>query len=230
MQNIDQHEVNKFSQQAAQWWDHEGPFKPLHEINPLRLSYIQQRTELKGLRVLDVGCGGGILTESMVLAGAEVTGLDASAEVIAIARLHQLESNLQIDYQTLSTAELAAQKPQSYDVVTCMEMLEHVPAPDEIVHDCAKLVKPGGKIFFSTINRELKAYLFAILGAEYLLRLLPQGTHDYAKFIRPSELDSWARDSGLCLVDLTGMSYNPLSKKYFLTKDIAVNYLACYQA
>jgi 2-polyprenyl-6-hydroxyphenyl methylase / 3-demethylubiquinone-9 3-methyltransferase len=224
--NVDPVEIAKFEQLASRWWDTGSEFKPLHDINPLRLDYIDSRAGLAGKRVLDVGCGGGILAESMALRGAQVTGIDLGEAPLAVARLHLLESGAQVDYRHISAEQLAAEQPASFDVVTCMEMLEHVPNPVASVAACAQLVKPGGAVFFSTINRNPKAYLFAILGAEYLLRLLPRGTHDYRKFIRPSELESWTRAAGLSLHDLSGMDYNPLSRQYSLGRSLDVNYLA----
>ncbi|MHB8744933.1 MAG: bifunctional 2-polyprenyl-6-hydroxyphenol methylase/3-demethylubiquinol 3-O-methyltransferase UbiG [Gammaproteobacteria bacterium] len=224
--NVDPIEIAKFARLASRWWDPGSEFKPLHDINPLRLDYIDQRATLAGKRVLDVGCGGGILAESMALRGATVTGIDLGEAPLAVARLHLLESGAQVDYRHISAEQLAAQQAGQFDVVTCMEMLEHVPDPASSIRACAQLVRPGGAVFFSTINRNPKAYLFAILGAEYLLRLLPRGTHDYQKFIRPSELDAWARAAGLALRDLTGMHYNPLSQRYSLGRDVDVNYLA----
>lgn len=228
--NVDPGEIGKFEALAARWWDPSSEFKPLHDINPLRLDYIDAHAQLSGKRVLDVGCGGGILAESMAQRGAQVTGIDMGESPLAVARLHQLESGVEVDYQRTTAEELAAQAPASFDVVTCMEMLEHVPSPASVIEACAQLVKPGGHVFFSTINRNPKSYLFAIVGAEYVLRMLPRGTHDYAKFIRPSELDRWARSAELQLVEITGMTYNPLSRRYRLGKDIDVNYLAYYAA
>jgi len=228
MENVDEQEIRKFEALAARWWDPNSEFRPLHEINPLRLNYINQKINVAEQRVLDVGCGGGILAEAMAHHGAHVTAIDMAEASLSVARLHQLESGLEIDYRKCSAEEIAAQEPGSFDVVTCLEMLEHVPDPSSVVDACARLVKPGGKIFFSTINRNPKSYLFAIVGAEYVLNLLPRGTHDYEKFIKPSELAGWARDSGLQLNDQIGMGYNPLSKKYFLEKSVTVNYLAAY--
>lgn len=223
--NVDPVEIAKFEQLASRWWDAGSEFKPLHDINPLRLDYIDQRAPLAGLRVLDVGCGGGILAESMALRGATVTGIDLGEAPLSVARLHMLETGVQVDYRQISAEQLALAQSGAFDVVTCMEMLEHVPDPATSIRACAQLVKPGGKVFFSTINRNPKAYLFAILGAEYVLRMLPRGTHDYQKFIRPSELDAWARAAGLRVRELTGMQYNPLTRRYSLGRDIDVNYL-----
>jgi len=228
--NVDQAEVRKFEELANRWWDPNSEFKPLHDINPLRLGYIEEHAGgLAGKRVLDVGCGGGILSEAMAERGAEVTGIDMGEAPLEVARLHLLESNLEVDYRRIPVEELAAEQPGSFDLVTCMEMLEHVPDPASVVRACHDLVKPGGTVCFSTINRNPKSYLFAIVGAEYLLRLLPRGTHDYARFIRPSELARWARDAGLAVEDLRGMTYNPFSGVYRLdARDVDVNYLmAC---
>ena len=228
MSNADQLELDKFSALAHKWWDPNSEFKPLHEINPLRLDYIDQHAQLAGKTVLDVGCGGGILSEGMDERGAHVTGIDLAEKSLKVARLHLLESGAQVDYQNIPVESLAAERPASFDVVTCMEMLEHVPDPQSIVRACAELVKPGGWVFFSTLNRNPKSYLFAILGAEYVLNLLPRGTHDYAKFIKPSELSRYARGAGLEVNDLIGMTYNPLTKVYKLEHDTDVNYIiAC---
>lgn len=225
--NVDHSEIAKFEQLAGRWWDPNSEFKPLHDINPLRLDYIEQRAGgLAGKRVLDVGCGGGILTEGMALRGARVTGIDMAAAPLAVARLHQLESGVHVDYRQSTAEALAAETPAEFDVVTCLEMLEHVPDPGSVVAACARLVKPDGQVFFSTINRNPKAFLFAIVGAEYLLRLLPKGTHEYRKLIRPSELESWARAAGLQTIDLTGMHYNPVTRHYWLGPGLDVNYLA----
>lgn len=222
--NFDFTEVSKFSQRAAHWWEADGELKALHDINPLRVNYINQRAPLAGKHVIDIGCGGGILSESMAALGAIVTGIDMSEEALAVAKLHQHESKLSIHYE-LSTAENMAEKhPQQFDIVTCLEMLEHVPDPASVIRSAATLVKPDGDVFFSTLNRNLKSYLFGIIGAEYLLKLLPKNTHDFAKFIRPSELDEWARASKLKIIDMIGMGYNPFTKKYFLTSDTSVNY------
>lgn len=223
--NADQTELQKFGELAHKWWDKDSEFKPLHEINPLRLGYIDQLASLQGKKVLDVGCGGGILSESMHFKGADVTGIDLGEKALNVAKLHQLESGAKVNYQLISVEELAAQQPASFDIVTCMEMLEHVPDPSAIVAACAKLVKPGGSVFFSTINRNPKSYLFAVIGAEYVLNMLPKGTHDYEKFIKPSELSSWVRDSGLVVSGLRGMNYNPITKHYWLDENVSVNYL-----
>ena len=225
MSNADPIELEKFSQLAHRWWDPHSEFKPLHEINPLRLDYINRTVPLSGKKVLDVGCGGGILSESMAGLGAHVTGIDLGDKPLQVAKLHLLESGQQVDYQMISAEDLAAARPASFDVVTCMEMLEHVPDPASIVRACAQLVKPDGHVFFSTLNRNPKSYLFAVVGAEYLLKLLPRGTHDYAKFIKPSELAQHCRDAGLHVTEIIGIAYNPLSKIYALGKDTDVNYL-----
>jgi len=223
--NADSLELQKFGDLAHKWWDKNSEFKPLHEINPLRLEYIDKLAGLQGKRVLDVGCGGGILSESMYFKGADVVGIDLGSKALNVAKLHQLESGAEVDYQLIAVEQLAAEQPVSFDVVTCMEMLEHVPDPAAVVAACARLVKPGGSVFFSTINRGPKAYLFAVIGAEYVLNMLPKGTHDYAKFIKPSELSSWARNAGLDISGLRGMSYNPITKHYSLGDDVSVNYL-----
>jgi 2-polyprenyl-6-hydroxyphenyl methylase/3-demethylubiquinone-9 3-methyltransferase len=226
--NADPQELQKFSDLAHRWWDPTSEFRPLHEINPLRLEWINARAPLAGLKVLDIGCGGGILAEAMARKGAKVTGIDLSEKALTVAELHSLESGVQVAYELISAEEIAAREPGTYDVVTCMEMLEHVPDPSAIVQACATLVKPAGKLFFSTINRNPKAYLFAVLGAEYLLRLLPRGTHDYAKFITPAELSQYVRNAGMQVDALKGMTYNPITKIYSLNQDTAVNYLmAC---
>lgn len=228
MPNVDPIELEKFSLLAHKWWDPNSEFKPLHEINPLRLSYIDGIASLSGKTVLDVGCGGGILAEGMAGLGAKVTGVDLADKSLQIARLHLLESGKQVEYRKVAVEELASERPGQYDVVTCMEMLEHVPDPAAVVTACARLAKPDGRVFFSTLNRNPKSYLFAIIGAEYALNLLPRGTHDYAKFIKPSELAQWCRNGGLTVTDIAGMSYNPLNKVYSLASDTSVNYLvAC---
>jgi 2-polyprenyl-6-hydroxyphenyl methylase / 3-demethylubiquinone-9 3-methyltransferase len=223
--NVDHAEVSKFEELAARWWDPHSEFKPLHEINPLRLGYIDRLAPLAGKKVLDVGCGGGILSESMAAKGAEVTGIDMGEAPLQVARLHLLESGLDIQYDRIPVERLASEQPETFDVVTCMEMLEHVPDPASVIEACARLVKPGGHVIFSTINRNPKSYLFAIVGAEYLLKLLPKGTHDFAKFIRPSELNGWIRQTPLRSVDITGLSYNPLTHVYSLSPDVDVNYM-----
>ncbi len=225
MLNADPIELEKFGDLAHRWWDPNSEFKPLHDINPLRLNWIDQHVGLAGKRVLDVGCGGGLLSEGMASRGAEVTGIDLSDKPLGVARLHLLESGQKVDYRKIAVEALAEEMPGSFDAVTCLEMLEHVPNPSSVVTACAKLVKPGGPVFFSTLNRNLKSYVFAVVGAEYVLQLLPKGTHEYAKFIKPSELSRWAKFAGLEPQELIGMSYNPLSKQYALNTDTSVNYL-----
>jgi 2-polyprenyl-6-hydroxyphenyl methylase/3-demethylubiquinone-9 3-methyltransferase len=225
MINVDELELNKFSNLAHKWWDKTSEFKPLHDINPLRLNYIDKAVTLKGKTVLDVGCGGGILSESMAERGAKVTGIDLGEKALKVAQLHSLESGVAVDYQLISVEKLAEQQPASFDVVTCLEMLEHVPDPASIVAACAKLVMPGGQVFFSTINRNPKAYLLAVIGAEYVLNMLPRSTHDYTKFIKPSELASWMRLADLSLNHQIGMSYNPITQHYWLGDDVSVNYM-----
>jgi 2-polyprenyl-6-hydroxyphenyl methylase/3-demethylubiquinone-9 3-methyltransferase len=224
-QNVDAAEVAKFDALASRWWDPDGEFRPLHEINPLRLDWIRQYAELNGRSVVDIGCGGGILAESMAAAGADVTGIDMAESPLAVARLHQVESGIDVDYRQSTAEELAATNPGQYDIVTCLEMLEHVPSPAQIIASVHTLLRPGGQAFFSTINRNPKSFVFAIVGAEYVLKLLPAGTHEYRKFIRPSELDSWARDAGLELKASIGMHYNPLTRDYSLGPGLDVNYL-----
>ena len=223
--NADPAELQKFAALAHRWWDPSSEFKPLHDINPLRLNYIDSIAKLSGKRVVDVGCGGGILSESMAQRGAEVTGIDLGEKALKVAQLHKLESGAKVDYRLVSVESLAAEQPESFDVVTCMEMLEHVPDPEAIVAACARLVKPGGRVFFSTLNRNPKSYLFAVIGAEYVLNMLPRGTHDYHKFIKPSELSAWCPAAGLDVAGMTGMSYNPLIKRYSLGGDVSVNYI-----
>ncbi|GAB2890148.1 bifunctional 3-demethylubiquinone 3-O-methyltransferase/2-octaprenyl-6-hydroxy phenol methylase [Uliginosibacterium flavum] len=223
--NADEKELAKFSELAHRWWDPESEFKPLHEINPLRLNWIDEHASIAGKQVLDIGCGGGILTESMARKDAKVTGIDLSEKALAVARLHLFESQLSIDYQNVSAEEFAKRHPATFDVVTCMEMLEHVPDPASIVKACATLVKPGGHVFLSTINRNLKAYLFAIVGAEYVLNMLPRGTHEYAKFLKPAELSRYLRDADLEVQELIGMHYQPLNKTYSLGNGSDINYL-----
>ncbi|MBR7747476.1 bifunctional 2-polyprenyl-6-hydroxyphenol methylase/3-demethylubiquinol 3-O-methyltransferase UbiG [Undibacterium baiyunense] len=226
--NVDPSEIQKFSDLAHRWWDPSSEFKPLHEINPLRLEWINNLAPLAGKKVIDIGCGGGILAESMAKKNAQVTGIDLSEKALKVADLHSLESGVQVRYEKIAAEEIAEREAGQYDVVTCMEMLEHVPDPSSIIRACASLVKPGGKVFFSTINRNPKAYLFAIIGAEYLLQMLPKGTHDYEKFITPAELTQDIRNAGLIVDAMKGMSYNPISKIYSLNQDTSVNYLvAC---
>ncbi len=226
-QNADPAELEKFGALAHRWWDPQGEFRPLHELNPLRLGWIDGLAPLRGKSVLDVGCGGGILAEAMARLGATVTGIDLSEKPLKVAQLHLLESGLAIQYELVSAEEKAKSRPGAFDIVTCMELLEHVPDPASTVAACARLAKPGGRVFFSTINRNPKSYLFAVIGAEYLLKLLPRGTHDYARFIRPSELSRWCRDAGLEPVELKGMTYNPVTETYRLGDDCSVNYSLC---
>ncbi len=231
MSNVDPQEIAKFESIAEHWWDPNGEFKPLHDINPLRLNYINERTTLAGKQVLDVGCGGGILSEGLAYRGAKVTGIDMGEANLEAARLHSEPQHLDIEYLQIPVEQLAAQKAQQFDIVTCMEMLEHVPDPSAIVEACAALTKPGGHIFFSTINRNPKSYLMAIVGAEYVMKLVPKGTHEYLKFIKPSELSSWARASGLNIRGIHGMSVNPLTMEFKISNDVDVNYfLHCTRA
>jgi 2-polyprenyl-6-hydroxyphenyl methylase / 3-demethylubiquinone-9 3-methyltransferase len=223
--NVDPGEIAKFSELAHRWWDPGSEFKPLHEINPLRLEHIDRLVGLRGKKVLDVGCGGGILAESMAGLGAHVTGTDLGEAPLKVAQLHLLESGLDVDYRHVSAEQLAQELPQSFDVVTCMELLEHVPDPASTVAACAALAKPGGHVFFATLNRNLKSYVFAVIGAEYVLRLLPRGTHRYEKFVRPSELAVYCRRAGINVNDLTGMTYNPFTRVYSLGHDVDVNYI-----
>ena len=227
--NADPQELAKFSDLAHRWWDTESEFRPLHQINPLRLDWIEAHVALAGKRVLDVGCGGGILSDSIARRGANVLGIDLSAKALKVAQLHALEADTpNVEYREVSAEALAVEQPGGFDVVTCMEMLEHVPDPSSIVAACTSLVKPGGRVFFSTINRNAKAFLFAIVGAEHVLQLLPKGTHEYAKFIRPSELAQWCRNTGLELLETRGMQYSPITRRYWLSSDTSVNYLlAC---
>jgi 2-polyprenyl-6-hydroxyphenyl methylase/3-demethylubiquinone-9 3-methyltransferase len=225
-ENVDPAELAKFSALAHRWWDPTSEFRPLHEINPLRLGHIERLAGgLAGKRVIDVGCGGGILAEAMAAKGAQVIGIDLADKPLNVAKLHALETESRVDYRLVSAEDMAEQSPEAFDVVTCMEMLEHVPSPASTVAACARLVKPGGWVFFSTINRNPKSFLFAIVGAEYVLRLLPRGTHEYARFLRPSELARHCRDSGLAVSDLTGMTYNPFTRAYDLGSDVDVNYI-----
>jgi 2-polyprenyl-6-hydroxyphenyl methylase/3-demethylubiquinone-9 3-methyltransferase len=229
-QNVDPNEIRKFEELASRWWDKNSEFKPLHDINPLRANWIDNLAPVAEQKVLDVGCGGGILTEALAQRGAQVTGIDMGDAPLGVAKLHQLESGLSIDYQKSTAEDFANDHENAFDVVTCLEMLEHVPDPSSVVRACAQMVKPGGHVFFSTINRNPKAFLFAIIGAEYVLRLLTRGTHEYAKFIRPSELANWSRDAGLQVNQMTGLLFNPLSKKYRLSDtDMDVNYMISTQ-
>ncbi|MDP6433968.1 MAG: bifunctional 2-polyprenyl-6-hydroxyphenol methylase/3-demethylubiquinol 3-O-methyltransferase UbiG [Arenicellales bacterium] len=223
--NIDHNEIAKFEALATRWWDPESEFRTLHQINPLRLEFINERAPLEGKKVLDVGCGGGILSESMATRGARVTGIDMGEKPLAVAKLHLKESGLEVDYRQTTAEALAIEEPESFDIITCMEMVEHVPDPASVINACSRLVRPGGELFFSTINRTPKAWLFAIVGAEYLLNILPKGTHSYEKFIRPSELEKWARESGLVSKEITGMHYNPFTDNYWLAPGVEVNYL-----
>jgi 2-polyprenyl-6-hydroxyphenyl methylase/3-demethylubiquinone-9 3-methyltransferase len=229
MINADPQELAKFSELAHRWWDPDSEFRPLHQINPLRLDWIAKRAPLNGTRVLDVGCGGGILAESMARRGADVLGIDLAEKPLKVAQLHALESGTSsVDYRRVSAEDLARERPAHFDVLTCMEMLEHVPDPASVVSACAALVRPGGALFFSTLNRNPKSFLFAIVGAEYLLGLLPKGTHEYARFIRPSELARWCRDAGITVSETCGLEYDPVKRRYSLSRDISVNYmLAC---
>jgi 2-polyprenyl-6-hydroxyphenyl methylase/3-demethylubiquinone-9 3-methyltransferase len=227
--NVDTHELAKFSELAHRWWDRESEFRPLHEINPLRLDWIDALASLQGKQVLDIGCGGGILAESMAARAAQVTGIDLATKPLGVARLHAMETGVaNLEYREIAAEALATERPASYDVVTCMEMLEHVPQPASIVQACRALVRPGGWVFFSTINRNPKSFVFAIVGAEYVLKLLPRGTHEFSRFIKPSELARWCREAGLDLLATRGMGYNPLTQQYSLSDDTSVNYLfAC---
>ena len=227
--NVDPLEIEKFSQLAHRWWDPNSEFKPLHEINPLRLNYINELAGMEGKTVIDVGCGGGILSESMAASGANVTGIDLSEKALKVAKLHLLESGHQVEYRKITAESLAKERPQHYDIVTCMEMLEHVPDPMSVIQSCTELVKPGGWVFFSTINRNPKSYVYAIIGAEYVLNILPRGTHEYAKFIKPAELARMARNAGLSSKEMIGITYNPFTKVYALGPDSSVNYIMAYQ-
>ena len=227
-QNVDPNEINKFEQLASRWWDRNSEFKPLHDINPLRANWIDNLAPLAEKTVLDVGCGGGILSEALAQRGAKVTGIDMGDAPLAVANLHKLESGVAVDYQKSTAEDFAVKHQQAFDTVTCLEMLEHVPDPSSVIKACADMVKPGGSVFFSTINRNPKSFLFAIIGAEYVLNLLPKGTHEYAKFIRPSEMATWIREAGLELDQMTGLVFNPFTKKYSLNeRDVDVNYMLC---
>ena len=225
MLNADQAELDKFGELAHRWWDPNSEFKPLHDINPLRLDWIDNAVGLAGKRILDVGCGGGLLSEGMAARGADVTGIDLSEKPLGVAKLHLLESGQKVDYRKIAVEQLADEMPGAFDAVTYLEMLEHVPNPSSVITACARLVKPGGQVFLSTLNRNPKSYLFAVIGAEYVLKMLPKGTHDYAKFIKPSELSRWAKLANLEPAELIGMSYNPLTQQYSLGSDTSVNYL-----
>ncbi|QAX82023.1 bifunctional 2-polyprenyl-6-hydroxyphenol methylase/3-demethylubiquinol 3-O-methyltransferase UbiG [Candidatus Pseudomonas adelgestsugas] len=225
MSNVDYTEIAKFEVLAHRWWDCDSEFKLLHDINPLRVNWIDERVNLAGKRVLDVGCGGGILSEAMAQRGATVTGIDMGKAPLAVAKLHQLESRVSIEYYQITAEAMAEEMHEQFDVVTCFEMLEHVPNPSSVISACFRMIKPGGQVFFSTINRNLKAYLFAIIGAEYIMQLLPRGTHNFKKFIRPSELSAWSRQAGLIVKDIIGLTYNPLTKHYKLANDVGVNYM-----
>ncbi len=230
MENVDPNEIRKFDEIASRWWDANSEFKPLHDINPLRLNYIDEHCGgLKDKNIIDVGCGGGILAESMALRGARVTGIDMGETPLSVARLHSLESGIELDYQQITAEDMAEKHSGKFDVVTCLEMLEHVPSPESVIQACSKLVKPGGHVFFSTINRNPKAFVLAIVGAEYILNMLPKGTHEYARFIKPSELETQARQAGLQARDITGMTYNPLFQTYKLGRDVDVNYLMYFR-
>jgi len=227
--NIDNNEINKFNQLASRWWDPEGDFKPLHDINPLRIDYINKYKNLNEQKILDIGCGGGILSEAMALKGGIVTGIDMAESALNVAKIHQIESKTDVDYKLTTVENLATLEEGTYDIVTCLEMIEHVPSPKEVIESCSKLLKPGGSAFFSTINRNPKAFIYAILGAEHILKLLPIGTHEYAKFVKPSELEYWARNASLDLKDSTGLIYNPFTKNYSLGKNLDVNYLMFFK-
>tara|TARA_B100001094_G_scaffold121336_1_gene117027 strand:- start:244 stop:963 length:720 start_codon:yes stop_codon:yes gene_type:complete len=223
--NIDKEEINKFNDLASRWWDEDGDFKPLHEINPLRLDYICRQVPLNGLKIADIGCGGGILSEAMAKKGGLVTGIDMAEKAIAVAKLHQIESQTSVDYKLMTAEELVKNEKGSFDIITCLEMLEHVPDPSNVIQSCADLLKPGGSVYFSTINKNLKSFLFAIIGAEHILKLLPVGTHEYSKFIKPSSIESWSRQSLLELQSSVGIEYNPFNSKYSLTHNLDVNYM-----
>jgi 2-polyprenyl-6-hydroxyphenyl methylase/3-demethylubiquinone-9 3-methyltransferase len=224
--NVDPKEIAKFEALASRWWDRNSEFKPLHEINPLRANFIDERSPVAGRKLVDVGCGGGILAESMAQRGAQVTGIDMGEAPLTVAKIHQLESGIEVDYRQSTAEQLASEQTESYDIVCCLEMLEHVPDPGSVISACADLAKPGGNLYFSTINRNPKAFAFAIIGAEHILQLLPAGTHEYARFIKPSELAGWLRDADLIMEDMTGLLYNPITKRYRLeARDVSVNYM-----
>ena len=228
MSNVDAQELARFDNVAARWWDMDGPFRPLHELNPQRLAFIAERQPLAGSRIVDIGCGGGIMSEALARAGADVVAIDLAPEALDVARLHALDVGVRVDYRLQSAEDLAAEMPGQFDAVSCLEMLEHVPDPESTVRACARLVAPGGWVFFSTINRNPKSFLFAIVGAEHVLQMLPKGTHEYARFIRPSELGRWCRDAGLDASGTRGLEYNPLTRRYWMSNDTSVNYLvAC---
>jgi len=229
--NVDQDEINKFADLASRWWDKNSEFKPLHDINPLRVEYIKQKCggSLQGKKILDIGCGGGILAEALAVEGAQVTAIDKAGPGLEVAKLHLLESGLDINYQNTTAEEFSEKSKTKFDVICCLEMLEHVPSPSSVINACSDLVKKNGDVFFSTINRNIKSYLFAIIGAEYILNLLPRGTHDWNKFIEPAELNDWAESANLAIKDIIGMTYNPITKVYKLEQDTTVNYLCHYQ-
>ncbi len=226
--NVDPAEIRKFEELASRWWDRQGEFKPLHDINPLRLNFINTGSALSGKRVIDIGCGGGILCESMSECGATVIGIDMGKAPLSVAQLHAMESDYDIDYQKITAEEMASNHAGEFDIVTCMELLEHVPDPSSVINACMQLVKPGGSVYFSTINRNPKSFLFAIVGAEYIMKMLPRGTHEYSKFIRPSELDNWCRDAGLDVISIEGITYNPVTGMFRTSRDVDVNYMVHY--
>ncbi len=227
--NVDQHEINKFDQMAEQWWDINGPMKPLHQLNPLRLNFIKQHATVSNKKIVDIGCGGGILSEALARDGGLVTGIDQSEDALGAAKQHANTHQVNLDYLAITAEEFSRQQVEQFDVVTCLEMLEHVPEPASVVQACAQLLKPGGKVFFSTLNRNLKSFLMAIVGAEYVLNLLPRGTHEYAKFLKPSEINQFAESAKLQLVELTGIHYNPIMQSFKLKSNVDVNYICCYE-